>query len=165
MAIRNAKTAARSNKRPAHKTASRKASSARRAPARPVRKEKPKVEIGAIRNKLTASEYFDKLCEITGLERRDVIKVMRAQEVIVLGALHPRGGFGQVTIPRVISITCKDVPAKRVPAQKAGQTKVNPFTGEEYVTEYKAAYTKPARVQIKGKCPKKVKDFALTGKL
>ena len=75
--------------------------------------------------------------------------------------MHPRGGSGDVTIPRVIRITAKDVPAKRVPAQKAGQTKVNPFTGEEYVTEFKAAYTKPARVTITEMAPREVEYLFL----
>ncbi len=115
--------------------------------------------IRPIDDKLTKVELFDTIAEECEMERKQVRKVYESLVRTVYGALHKRG-YGEIILPGLARFMAKDVEARKVPAVKAGQTKVNPFTGEEYVTEFRAAYTKPANVKVQIRAVKAMKDAA-----
>lgn len=85
----------------------------------------------------TKSLLLNTLSERTGLARKDVSAVLSELTVVVEGHIK-RGGPGKFTLPGVLKMTVKNVPAKK--ARKG----INPFTGEP--TTFKA---KPASRKVR----------------
>jgi len=75
------------------------------------------------------------LSERTGLSRKEVSAVLAELTVVVEGHIK-RGGPGKFTLPGILKMTVKNVPAKK--ARKG----INPFTGEPAVFKAKPASRK-----------------------
>lgn len=97
----------------------------------------------------TKGTLLTTLAERTGLARKDVGSVFNELTVIVEGHLK-RGGPGKFTLPGMLKMTVKNVPAKK--ARKG----INPFTGEP--TIFKA---KPASRKVRVTALKALKEMAV----
>jgi nucleoid DNA-binding protein len=120
------------------------------APAvkKPVVKAVP-AEVKPIKEALTKTALFTKLAEQSGVEVKDVKKVMAAFEAVTLASINKKG-LGQFTIPGLLKVVTVKIPAK--PKRKG----INPFTKEEQVFA-----AKPATTRIRIRPLKKLKDAAL----
>lgn len=108
------------------------------------------IEVTPIKEKFTQSTLAQYLETHSGVERRQVKKILKSLEATVFGSLH-RKGRGEFMWPGVCKFVAKDIPAK-----KGGEKKKNQFTGEMYVTK-----AKPATRKVKVRPMKKLKDAAL----
>lgn len=97
----------------------------------------------------TKGTLLTTLAERTGLPRKDVGAVLAELTTIVEGHLK-RGGPGKFTLPGMLKMTVKNVPAKK--ARKG----INPFTGEP--TTFKA---KPASRKVRVTALKALKEMAV----
>ncbi|HSX19974.1 MAG TPA: HU family DNA-binding protein [Gammaproteobacteria bacterium] len=97
----------------------------------------------------TKGTLLTTISERTGLPRKDVGAVLTELTVVVEGHLK-RGGPGQFTLPGMLKMKVKNVPAKK--ARKG----INPFTGEP--TTFKA---KPASRKVRVTPLKALKEMAL----
>lgn len=97
-------------------------------------------------NKTTLIAY---LAETSGVEAKDVKKVMAALETAAVASVNKKG-LGEFTLPGLLKVVAQKVPAK--PKRKG----INPFTKEE---QWFAA--KPATVKLRIRALKKLKDAAL----
>lgn len=97
----------------------------------------------------TKGALLTTLSERTGLGRKDVSAVLSELGVIVEGHLK-RGGPGKFTLPGMLKMTVKNVPARK--ARKG----INPFTGEP--TTFKA---KPASRKVRVTALKALKEMAV----
>lgn len=97
----------------------------------------------------TKSTLLNTLSERTGLARKDVNAVLTELTVVVEGHIK-RGGPGKFTLPGMLKMTVKNVPAKK--ARKG----INPFTGEP--TTFKA---KPASRKVRVIALKALKEMAV----
>ncbi len=102
----------------------------------------------AAKKPLTKTEIFSNIGEATDLSRKQVAAVFAALAEEVKKSLGPRGA-GAITIPGLIKIQKKKVPAR--PAQKNWK---NPFTGE--IQERPA---KPASTKVAVRALKNLKDM------
>lgn len=89
------------------------------------------------------------LAERTGLARKDVNALLAELTVVVEGHVK-RGGPGKFTLPGLLKMTVKNVPARK--ARKG----INPFTGEP--TIFKA---KPASRKVRCTPLKALKEMAV----
>lgn len=105
--------------------------------------------LGRVSKVYTKGAILSTLSERTGLPRKDVSAVLAELHVVVEGHLK-RGGPGKFTLPGLLKMTVKSVPAKK--ARKG----VNPFTGEP--TIFKA---KPASRKVRVIALKSLKEMAL----
>jgi len=97
----------------------------------------------------TKGTLLTTLAERTGLARKDVGSVFNELTIIVEGHLK-RTGPGKFTLPGMLKMTVKNVPAKK--ARKG----TNPFTGEP--TIFKA---KPASRKVRVTALKALKEMAV----
>lgn len=124
-----------------------------RSTKRATTKRTPKVleEVDPIRNEWTRSELYAHLAEVasdskTEIQPKHVSRVFKELIDVVHAHLAKRGA-GKFKIPGIGIIVRKDVPAKRVPAQKGGERRMS--FGREIITEKRAAYVKPATTRVK----------------
>lgn len=97
---------------------------------------------------LTKTQIMAALAESTGMSKKDVQVVIDALTEEIRGALSSKGA-GMFTIPGLIKITKKNVPAR-----KAQKNVYNPLKGEH---EDRAA--KPASVKVQVRALKALKDM------
>lgn len=91
--------------------------------------------LGRVSKVYTKGTLLNTLSERTGLARKDVNLVLAELLVVVEGHLK-RGGPGKFTLPGMLKMTVKNVPAKK--ARKG----INPFTGEPTIFKAKPASRK-----------------------
>lgn len=96
----------------------------------------------------TKSELYADLAERTDVPKKDVVKIFDEFTDIIAAHLK-KGAAEKFTLPGILKMTVKKVPAKK--ARKG----INPFTGEE--TMFKA---KPASKKVKVLPLKKLKEMA-----
>lgn len=99
----------------------------------------------------TKTEIFNAIAEATGLNRKQVSAVFDA----LAGMIDKELGKGKKSDAKSFTIPglCKIV-TKYKPAEKGGERKTNPFTGEEMITK-----PKPASQQVKIRPLKALKDM------
>lgn len=102
--------------------------------------------LGKISSPFTKSQLYRTLCERTALNRTQVSAVFDELGNIIAG--HLKGGPQKFTLPGVLKMS-----VKRIPARKARKG-INPFTGEP--TIFKA---KPASKRVKVIPLKALKDM------
>lgn len=154
-----AKKAAPASKAPAKKAVP----AAKKKAAKPVAAKKPAasgaVQLRPIKEVMSKTSLLAKIAEVSELELKDARKFYAAFENIIVASLN-KSGAGQFVLPGLCKINTNKVAAKKYPAIKAGTPVRNPGTGEMIPSKGRAAYTKPAYVQVKV-CPlKKLKDAA-----
>lgn len=108
---------------------------------------KSKPRIPTIKNRMTKSQIFSHVSEITDLTKREVIRVFEALADLALAHLK-KGGVGEFVIPGLVKFV-----VKRKAATKARKG-INPFTGEPMT--FKA---KPARNVVKIRPLKRLKEM------
>lgn len=140
------------------RTTTKRKSTARRTTAKKGARKKKKASSSAatssgplsrVSRVYTKSDILNTLSERTGLARKEVGSVLSELTVVVEGHLK-RGGPGKFTLPGMLKMTVKNVPAKK--ARKG----INPFTGE--MTTFKA---KPASRKVRCTPLKALKEMAL----
>lgn len=85
---------------------------------------------------MTKSALYSHLAEETELKKADIVKVMEAFEKLVKNQLGPKGP-GIFTLPGIARFKMR-----KVAAVKGGVEKVNPLTGQTYVTKDRPAHNK-----------------------
>lgn len=120
----------------------------RKAAAKPAPAAKAKA-LKALQERYTKTDIFNRISEVTELNRKDVAAVFAELENIIEAHIKKRA-VGEFTLPGLMKIVTVKKPA--VKARKG----INPFTGEE--TTFKA---KPASVAVKIRPLKKLKEFAM----
>ena len=103
----------------------------------------------AAKKPLTKTELLNVIAEQTDLSKKDVNAVLEALSVQV-GKSLGRNGAGAITIPGLLKITKKKVPAR--PARKGVP---NPFRPGELMD----VAAKPASTKVKITALKKLKDM------
>ena len=100
---------------------------------------------------LTKTQIITTIAEETGLSKKEVTAMFESMTGLIAKELNKgkKSDSKQFTIPGL----CKIV-TKYKPADKGGQKKINPFTGEEMITK-----PKPASQQIKIRPLKALKDM------
>ncbi len=112
-------------------------------------KTKSKSDIKPFKEKLTKSALREFISTQTGVEKRDVNKVMNELEKVILGSIMPKG-VGEFAFPTLLKIVTKKKPATK---ERKG---TNPFTGEPCVFKAKPATT-VVKVRPLGKLKKAAK--------
>ena len=102
-----------------------------------------------VKDTLTKSALIKLIAEENDLSRSTAAGVFTTLEKVLLGSIHPRG-VGEFTLPGLLKITLR-----KVPARKAGTLIRNPATGEMM----KGA-AKPASVRVKIRALSKLKAAA-----
>lgn len=97
----------------------------------------------------TKTEVYANIAEATGLSKKDISGVFDALQEEIRKSMG-RNGPGAFSIPGLVKITKKKVPAR--PAQKNWR---NPFTGE-----LQDRPPKPASTKIQVRALKNLKDMA-----
>lgn len=129
--------------------AKNKAPAAKKVAAPKATATKPTFVMKPIKERFTKVSLVAHLAQASGIEAKEVKKVVAALEATLLASIDKKGA-GEFTLPGVVRITAQKVPAKK--ARKG----INPFTGQE--TTFKA---KPASVKLKARFFKKVKEAAI----
>jgi nucleoid DNA-binding protein len=94
----------------------------------------------------TKSQVYTELAEGAGITRKQVQSIFEHLEALVQKHLKKDGDT--FTIPGLVKMTMR-----RKKATKGGETKVNQFTGQSYVTQ-----PKPAKNDIRARVPKALKE-------
>lgn len=105
--------------------------------------------LGKVSTVYTKSALLGTLSERTGLSKKEVSEVLTQLTLVVEGHLK-KGGPGKFTMPGMLKMSVKSVPAKK--ARKG----INPFTGEP--TTFKA---KPASRKVKVTALKALKEMVV----
>ena len=126
-------------KKPAAKTAAKKAPAAKAAPA----------ALKPVKETLTKSALLNHIAEQNGLTRKQAGEILGTLENVILGSIHPKG-VGEFTFPGLMKVSLR-----KVPARKAGTMIRNPSTGEMM-----PAAAKPASVRVKIRPLSKLKTAA-----
>lgn len=127
------------------KTAAKKATGTKTAKAKkPDTSNMPK----PIKEKMTKTQLLEHLSEQSGVDKKEVKKVMGALEETMIASVRKRG-LGEFMLPGLFKIV-----TKRIPAKKGGEKKMS--FGREIITK-----AKPATTRVKIRPMKKVKDAAL----
>ena len=105
--------------------------------------------LGKVSKVFTKGTLLTTLSERTGLSRKEVGAVLTELTAIIEGHIK-RGGPGKFTLPGVLKMTVKNVPARK--ARKG----INPFTGEP--TMFKA---KPASRKVRITALKALKEMTV----
>jgi len=130
----------------APKAAAKKAP-AKKAPAKKAAAAKTtETKVQPIKATLTKTALIDHLAERNGITRQVAKGVLQSLEDVIAGSLHPRG-VGEFTLPGLLKITLRKVPARR-----AGTLVRNPSTGEMV-----PGAAKPASVRVKIRALSKLK--------
>jgi nucleoid DNA-binding protein len=95
----------------------------------------------------TKSQVYADLAEGAGITRKQVQAIFEGLTGLVKKHLKKDGDT--LTIPGVVKLTLR-----RKKATKGGETKVNQFTGQSYVTQ-----AKPAKNDIRARVPKALKEM------
>lgn len=95
---------------------------------------KKEVKLPRIKEKFTKSSLREYIACETGIEKKDVNKVLNALENVILGSIQPKA-LGEFTFPTLFKVVTKKKPATK--ARKG----INPFTGEECMFKAKPATT------------------------
>ena len=85
---------------------------------------------------MTKSQLYSQLAEETDLKKADIVNVMEAFEKLLKSQLGPKGP-GIFTLPGIARFKIR-----KVAAVKGGVKKINPLTGQEYVTKDRPAHNK-----------------------
>jgi len=104
--------------------------------------------LGRVSTMYTKSKLVTALSDRTGLSKKEIQGVLEELGMIIEGHVK-RGSIGKFTLPGVLKMTVKNVPARK--ARKG----INPFTGEP--TIFKA---KPASRKVKVTALKALKEMA-----
>ena len=119
------------------KTSKSKISKPEAAPLRPVKEA------------FTKAALINLIAEQNEIPRKTAVGVFATLESVLLGSVHPRG-VGEFTLPGLLKVTLRKVPARR-----AGTLVRNPATGEMV----KGA-AKPASMRVKIRALSKLKTAA-----
>lgn len=98
---------------------------------------------------LTKAALINLIAEQNDIPRKTAVGVFATLESVLLGSVHPRG-VGEFTLPGLLKVTLRKVPARR-----AGTLVRNPSTGEMM----KGA-AKPASMRVKIRALSKLKTAA-----
>jgi len=98
--------------------------------------------------RMTKAQIVGELSDRTGLTKKDVNAVFEGLRDVIKRELGKRGP-GEFVIPDLLKLKTKNVKA-----QKGGEKKVNPFTGDEILTK-----PKPAHRKVRATALKKLKDL------
>lgn len=109
---------------------------------------KKKTSIKPVKEAMTKKVMRERIMADTGMEARDVNKVINSIEAMILGSVVPKG-HGEFVWPTLFVLRTRKKPATK---ERKG---TNPFTGEPCV--FKA---KPASVVVKGLARAKLKKAA-----
>jgi hypothetical protein len=105
--------------------------------------------IKASKVKFTKASLVTHLADTTGVDAKDIRKIMGALNAAAFAAVAPRG-VGEFTIPGLLKIVARKVPSRKITAIKAGTLKANPFNGGAMEPHKgRAASVKPATVKPK----------------
>ncbi len=137
------------SKTAAKKTTVKKAKKTKKASAASTTKAVVAGPLSRVSKVYTKGTLLTTLAERTGLPRKDVAAVFAELVTVVEGHLK-RGAPGKFTLPGMLKMTVKNVPAKK--ARKG----INPFTGEP--TTFKA---KPASRKVRVTALKALKEMAV----
>ena len=134
--------------------AARKASPAKKAPAKKTAKKAspakaaPVKKIPTVKERFSKSQILNQISEKTELSRKQVSSVLEELTDIIEGHVKKRA-CGEFVMPGLFKIVTVKKPARK--ARKG----TNPFTGEETVFA-----AKPASIQVKVRPLKKLKEMA-----
>ena len=106
-------------------------------------------DIKPFKEKLTKSALREFISTQTGVEKRDVNKVMNELEKVIIGSVMPKG-VGEFVFPTLLKVVTKKKPATK---ERKG---TNPFTGEPCTFKAKPA-TIVVKVRPRGKMKKAAK--------
>jgi nucleoid DNA-binding protein len=102
-----------------------------------------------VKETFTKSALINLIAEQNDIPRKTAVGVFATLESVLLGSVHPRG-VGEFTLPGLLKVTLRKVPARR-----AGTLVRNPATGEMV----KGA-AKPASMRVKIRALSKLKTAA-----
>ena len=105
--------------------------------------------IRPVKETFTKSALINLIAEQNDIPRKTAVGVFATLESVLLGSVHPRG-VGEFTLPGLLKVTLRKVPARR-----AGTLVRNPATGEMV----KGA-AKPASMRVKIRALSKLKTAA-----
>ena len=144
------------------KATTSKSSNKKTTAKKPVRRSKKAVEMmfKPIKTKMGKSEIIQTLAESADLDKKQAKAVYEAFRQMMLASVC-KGSVGRFTLPGIIDIKTRHIPAKKVKAIKAGTEVRNPRTGEVFEHPGRAAYTKPATVKVRVRPLTKLKSAAV----
>jgi nucleoid DNA-binding protein len=102
-----------------------------------------------VKETFTKAALINLIAEQNDIPRKTAVGVFATLESVLLGSVHPRG-VGEFTLPGLLKVTLRKVPARR-----AGTLVRNPATGEMV----KGA-AKPASMRVKIRALSKLKTAA-----
>jgi nucleoid DNA-binding protein len=85
---------------------------------------------------MTKSQVYAHLAEATDMKKSDIARVMDAFSDLLKSQLGPKGP-GVFTLPGVARFKLR-----KVAAVKGGVEKINPMTGQKYITKDRPAHNK-----------------------
>ena len=112
-------------------------------------KETEAAPLRPVKETFTKSALINLIAEQNDIPRKTALGVFATLESVLLGSVHPRG-VGEFTLPGLLKVTLRKVPARR-----AGTLVRNPATGEMV----KGA-AKPASMRVKIRALSKLKTAA-----
>ena len=124
-----------------------KATKSKAGKAKAARTEAPALR--PVKETFTKAALINLIAEQNDIPRKTAVGVFATLESVLLGSVHPRG-VGEFTLPGLLKITLRKVPARR-----AGTLVRNPATGEMM----KGA-AKPASMRVKIRALSKLKTAA-----
>ena len=110
---------------------------------------KTEAPLRPVKETFTKSALINLIAEQNDITRKTALGVFATLESVLLGSVHPRG-VGEFTLPGLLKVTLRKVPARR-----AGTLVRNPATGEMV----KGA-AKPASMRVKIRALSKLKTAA-----
>ena len=102
-----------------------------------------------VKETFTKSALINLIAEQNDIPRKTALGVFATLESVLLGSVHPRG-VGEFTLPGLLKVTLRKVPARR-----AGTLVRNPATGEMV-----KGVSKPASMRVKIRALSKLKTAA-----
>jgi nucleoid DNA-binding protein len=111
--------------------------------------EREAAPIRPVKETFTKAALINLIAEQNDIPRKTAVGVFATLESVLLGSVHPRG-VGEFTLPGLLKVTLRKVPARR-----AGTLVRNPATGEMI----KGA-AKPASMRVKIRALSKLKTAA-----
>ena len=107
---------------------------------------RPTPDVPVVKNTMNRTELYDHIADKTSMARKEVKSVLDEFAAVMMGSVR-KGGAGEFSLPGVLKIKLK-----KIPATKDGEKK-NPFTGEP-------AKGRPARIKVRILPMAKLKDCA-----
>ena len=102
-----------------------------------------------VKETFTKSALINLIAEQNDIPRKTALGVFATLESVLLGSVHPRG-LGEFTLPGLLKVTLRKVPARR-----AGTLVRNPATGEMV-----KGVARPASMRVKIRALSKLKTAA-----